>query len=257
MPIRVAVTCRWSARRALGIGCVDRATICDIEALASCGGGRPLRQYTTYLLPLASALSLFAQAAAVNSAQTCAIRGIVRAMGSGAPLADAEISVTREDSSDLPLLVLTDAHGAYCVDDLRPGNYSVVAEREGYVPRLFGQRGRSNKGIVLPLAPGKRFDAVDFELLSTGVIAGHVFGVDGHPRIGADVQAFTPRYVEGERRLMAADTPTPTTSANIGCTALHRGVITSALRNRRVTKRKVPQGHSARGTVQPNSLSKC
>jgi hypothetical protein len=45
---------------------------------------------------------------------------------------------------------------------------------------------------------------IDFRLTATGVIAGRVLGEDNEPRVRANVQACTPRYVEGERRLIGA-----------------------------------------------------
>jgi protocatechuate 3,4-dioxygenase beta subunit len=121
-----------------------------------------------------------------------------------APLAAAEIVVSRVGAAEPPLVLTTDAGGRYSVDDLEPGSYSVMSEKRGYLDRVFGQRGRTIHGPALRCDSGKDLADVDFHLIATGVITGRVLGEDNLPRIKADVQAFSPQYVSGERRLIVA-----------------------------------------------------
>lgn len=129
----------------------------------------------------------------------CTVRGTVSAANSGAPLAAAEIVVSKEGSSEFPLAVSTDGAGRYFTGGLDPGRYSIVVKRSGYLDRMYGQRGGIVEGVPLVCRAGEDLDKIDFQLVATGVIAGRVVGEDGQPRVGAKVQALRSHYVRGER----------------------------------------------------------
>ncbi len=161
-------------------------------------------------LVLAFAVPLAAQTAAVDHTEKCAIEGVVVAAGSGAPLVGAEVSISRDGASEPPLVARTDGAGHYAADGLEPGHYSLHAWRTGFVFQEYGQRGRNRQGIVLILEPGKKLRGIDFRLIATGVIAGRVLGEDNEPVVRANVQACTPRYKEGQRRLIGGAAPAST-----------------------------------------------
>jgi hypothetical protein len=140
-------------------------------------------------------------------AEKCSIEGIVVAAGTQAPLAEAEVSISRDDAPGPRVVVRTDAAGHYAADGLEPGRYSLFVKRTGYVPQMYGQHGTHPEGIALTLGPGKRLQGIDFRLMATGVVGGRVFGQDGEPLVRADVQAFRPQYFRGKRRLMAGAAP--------------------------------------------------
>jgi hypothetical protein len=148
------------------------------------------------------AVPLAAQCTAVEQTEKCAIEGAVMAAGSGAPLARAEVSI--HSASGPTVAVTTDAAGRYAADGLDPGKYSLYVERNGYVPQEYGQRGRSRGGVTLVLEPGKKLRDIDFRLIAAGVIAGRVLGEGNEPRVGAEVDAFTTRYIEGQRHFVIA-----------------------------------------------------
>jgi Carboxypeptidase regulatory-like domain len=154
-------------------------------------------------LILVFAVPLTAQAAPVEHTEKSAIEGVVAA-GGGEPLAEAEVSISREGASEPPLVARTDAAGHYAVGDLEPGRYSLFARHSGYVSQEYGQRRRNGKGVTLILERGKKLRGVDFRLIATGVIAGRVLGENDEPRVRAYVQACTSGYREGQRRLTAA-----------------------------------------------------
>jgi Carboxypeptidase regulatory-like domain len=133
------------------------------------------------------------------------------AAGSGAPLAGAEVSISRDDASGPRVVSRTDASGHYALEDLEPGRYSLDAWHTGYVPRAYGQRGRYREGATVILEPGKKLRGIDFRLIATGVIAGRVLGEDKEPVVRADVQACTPRYKEGQRGLVGGGARRPPT----------------------------------------------
>ena len=169
-----------------------------------CRRERYLRMPGSLALILLFAVPLAAETPAVEQTEKCAIEGAVMAAGSGAPLARAEVTISREDSSGPTVAVITDAAGRYAVDGLDPGRYSLYVERNGYVSQEYGQRGRSRRGVILVLEPGKKLRDIDFRLIAAGVIAGRVLGEGNEPRVGADVYAFTTRYVKGQRHFVVA-----------------------------------------------------
>jgi hypothetical protein len=56
--------------------------------------------------------------------------------------------------------------------------------------------------MILVLEPGKKLRDIDFRLIPAGVIAGRVLGEGNEPRVGAEVDAFTTRYIEGQRHFV-------------------------------------------------------
>jgi Carboxypeptidase regulatory-like domain len=143
--------------------------------------------------------------------EKCAIEGTVVGLPNSTSLANAEVTLHRKDEITGPTVaVTTDASGHYAVEDIEPGSYLITAERNGYVPQTYGQHRRKREGMTLILEPGMKLHGIDFRLLRTGVILGKVSDENGEPVTGAEVQALTPRYVDGERGLIAGAAPVRT-----------------------------------------------
>jgi hypothetical protein len=169
---------------------------------------------TLFSVPLIAllALPLAADIAAPEQNEKCSIAGLVVAAGSGIRLADAKITIHRDEAeaSSPPIVVKSDPAGQYVITDLEPGRYSVYAERSGYLSQMYGERKRNREGTAVILEPGKKLQGIDFRLIATGTIAGRVLGRDNEPIVGATVQAFAPRYVQGELRLIVGGGPVST-----------------------------------------------
>ena len=156
-------------------------------------------------------LLLSGQIATPVSKQTCTIEGTVLDAANGTPIAGAEIGiVNNEETASSALVVTTDRNGYYAAEGIESGRYTLVATRRGYVPQTYGQKNRNRSGITLVLQSGMRLHGIDFQLVQTGVIAGRVLDEGGVPMAAATVQALTPRYVEGELRLIGGVEPTKT-----------------------------------------------
>jgi hypothetical protein len=132
------------------------------------------------------------------------IEGMVVTRAGNAPVLGADVVLRRNGDSGPPLLVSTDANGHFVAEELAPGDYTVTASKTGYITGVYGARNKSRKPAVISLRPGEKIDGINLRLTATGVIAGHVLGEEGTPRIGAQVSAFLFRYVDGERRLVGA-----------------------------------------------------
>ena len=118
--------------------------------------------------------------AAPTAKGTGAISGRVTHFETGGPLQRAVIRIT---SSALPSerRVSTNADGRYEVRDLPAGEYSLKAERGGYLTLAWGQRRPGEVGKPLQLGEGQTVKAIDFALPRMGVISGRVVDETGEP----------------------------------------------------------------------------
>lgn len=130
----------------------------------------------------------------------CTISGVVTSSLDGPPLANIEIVIYSKGLLDGPLFTETDAAGRYIFRGLVAGDYSVTAERLGYVTQTYGQQNSPRAGLVAVEA-GQTLSDIDFKMVASGVVTGHVLGDDREPRLGADVSALVLRYIGGQREL--------------------------------------------------------
>lgn len=132
---------------------------------------------------------------------TAAILGRVTNLETGAPLRRALILVT---SPRLPSerRVSTNAEGRYEIRDLPAGDYSLKAERGGYLTLAHGQRRPGELGKRLQLGDGETVKAIDFALPRLGVISGRVVDDTGEPIAKVSVWAMQFGRHQGVRRLI-------------------------------------------------------
>jgi hypothetical protein len=140
--------------------------------------------------------------AAPAARNTAAISGRVTNLETGGPLRRARILIS---SSTLPSSrsASTNSDGRYEIRDLPPGEYSLRAERGGYLTLAYGQRRPGEPGKPLELAEGQTAKAIDFALPRVGVISGRVVDETGEPIAHVNMWAMQFRYYQGARRLVA------------------------------------------------------
>ena len=132
---------------------------------------------------------------------TAAIVGRVTNLETGGPLRRALIRITsRTLSSDRR--VGTNADGRYEVRDLPAGEYSLKAERGGYLTLAYGQRRPGEVGKPLRLGEGQTVNAIDFALPRLGVIGGRVVDETGEPIANVMVYAMQFGRHHGVRKLI-------------------------------------------------------
>jgi hypothetical protein len=141
-------------------------------------------------------LALLILAAAGASAQTGVVEGRVVNGATGDSVRRAAVSVRRPGEI---YTVETNSSGAFRVDGLTAGPFTLSVSRAGYLPaggREFeiGYEARIS-GIVVSLTP-------------VAVISGRVVDADGDPISGATVRAVAYAYVEGRRQLRMARSTT-------------------------------------------------
>jgi hypothetical protein len=132
---------------------------------------------------------------------TAAIVGRVTNLETGGPLRRAVIRIT---SPTLPSdrRVSTNPDGRYEVRDLPAGEYSLKAERGGYLTLAYGQRRPGEVGKPLQLGDGQIVKAIDFALPRLGVISGRVVDDTGEPIAKVSVWAMHFGRHQGARRFI-------------------------------------------------------
>jgi hypothetical protein len=148
----------------------------------------------------------------------CALRGetLARVEGhvldqAGQPVRKATVRLTGNPppvngraTRSTTYVEVTDANGAFTVDQLAPGSYILSAQKPGYTPVRNGTAQFPN----FNLAAGQVKKDTEVRLVQQGVISGRVMDRDGDPVVGAQVQALHVQY-NGARRLL-----TPSTTAS-------------------------------------------
>jgi hypothetical protein len=94
--------------------------------------------------------------------------------------------------------------------DLAPGQYKLVATRDGYVTSEYGQRGPGGSGVPIVVAAQQQVKNAGIEMTPTGAISGRIMNRYGETVGNASVQALRYTYQEGRRTL----TPIQTTRSN-------------------------------------------
>jgi protocatechuate 3,4-dioxygenase beta subunit len=118
-------------------------------------------------------LALLAQSLPVD--QKSILEGTVVNSATGAPLKKA--TVTLEGGKNV-LTAITAAEGQFKFENLEPGDYTIKAERVGYL---------EGPDSVLALRPGELKKDFVLKLTPQGVISGRVLDEDGDPVVGVRV----------------------------------------------------------------------
>jgi hypothetical protein len=161
-----------------------------------------------------------APAASQQSQGSATVEGAVVQLGTGQPLAGARVQLFRaypvgprggpplpdagpppDLEEHTPRSVTTAQDGRFLFENIKPGEYRLVAARSGgYVPAEFGQRSPTGVGISFELAAGQKMQGIQLALTPTGSISGRVYDQDG-PIGKLQVQALRPIYRDGKRTL--------------------------------------------------------
>ena len=99
-------------------------------------------------MTLLSTVLVFVALQSVQQPAKASIDGFVVRAGTNEPLARARITVSRSaggtEASVQPLQtgpipsVTTDSHGHFTINNLEPGSYSLVAQRNGFARQSYG-----------------------------------------------------------------------------------------------------------------------
>jgi len=117
-----------------------------------------------------------------------------------------EIATAPQQSSIIPA-VLTDDMGRFQIRDIDPGNYRVVAARNGFARQEYGARSFNRSGSIISIGSGQQVQNIEFKLTPAPTISGRVVDTYGDPQPGITVQALRATYdANGRRTLQAVQT---------------------------------------------------
>jgi len=129
----------------------------------------------------------------------CSIEGQVMNAQTGDPVKKARVRLFSDDGRNNNYSANTDAGGHYVVQEIDPGSYNLLAERNGFIQAWYGTRGANRNPRPLTLSSAQRVRDVNFRLTPHGVITGRVLDEDGEPV--EYVQVMVKRSVRGRRQL--------------------------------------------------------
>ena len=152
-----------------------------------------LELFPAMLLMAISALLIPALASAQAPAQTaqqeqekCVLTGRVTNALTGEPVKKADVHLeyaNRKKSMSGPRGYggLADADGRFRFEGVEPGEYSLTAERPGYLHSSYGSKAPNQAGTNLVLTPGQQMADLSIALSPQGVISSRVVDGDGDP----------------------------------------------------------------------------
>jgi hypothetical protein len=173
------------------------------------------------------------------------ILGRVVEVGSGAPIRNAQVVLTRRQSDDAPQTVFSDANGQFVFSAVAAGRFMLWATRSGYARASFGQRRPfDGSGEELKLGEDDRVGDITLRLWKHGSISGTVRDESGEPIAGIGVKAFRRTYVAGRPTL--GDVTQLAATDDRGIYRLHRLVAGEYVVGIPSSTRSLPSALSAR-----------
>ena len=183
-------------------------------------------------------LSAFAQRAAVQqAAKASSLFGSVSKDGTGEPVRNAEVSVTRgpqlsqrvagvEDDStsdSQSVTVVTDASGRFRFPSLAPGDYTLVVRKNGF----HGFRGPNSRSwqefLPITLSPGQAMTDLVLTLQPGAVITGKVIDENAEAMPYVQLNAMKWVYANHRRQLRPVGTATTDDEGNYRMFGLEPG----------------------------------
>jgi hypothetical protein len=150
---------------------------------------------TRILLSAAIAVSFLA---AQEPAPRLFVSGMVITTG-GEPIRKARVILRAKEETAFSYTADSDANGRFKIQDVVPGQYSVFAQREGYMPEDGGAFGAPPPS--LKIEAGQSVTDLKVKLIPPAIVTGRVLDDDGDPIRGARVEAMTYNYMTGKKQL--------------------------------------------------------
>ena len=139
------------------------------------------------------------------------INGVVLRVGTGDPIARASVTLVRatvapQQSSSISS-VLTDDRGRFQIKDVDPGNYRIVAARNGFARQEYGQRSLNRSGTIISVRPSQPIQDIEIKLTPAPTISGRAVDMYGEAQPGITIQALRSTYdANGKRTLQQVQT---------------------------------------------------
>jgi len=141
-----------------------------------------------------------------------AIKGRVVAADTGAGLRRARVMLRGSESrpGTNPQTSQTNENGEYEIKDVKPGRYTLMVMRNGYVSQTYGQKSTDMmsammspmQGTQLTVRAGETLSQVNFQLIRGGAVEGQITDQSNEPLSRVMVQLSRYRTMQGKRSLM-------------------------------------------------------
>ena len=145
-------------------------------------GRLAIGKLTLGVLLVAGALS---RAQSLSSGAGGAIRGTVVDVSSGTALNGATVSLY--DSRRAVASASTNTAGQFAFESVKPGAYSLLAQKAGYDPAEYGNHVPGIPGMLVEVGQGGRVEGLVVRLQRFASVAGVVESEDGRPAAGEHV----------------------------------------------------------------------
>ena len=131
--------------------------------------------------------------------ENCAIAGRTVDALTGQPVVKAKVFVNSSDASDaIPIRHITNDTGEFCFGQLPPGNYTVMAQRAGYLQTSYGAKRADAPGLELTVEQSKALPALTIQMLPQAVLSGVLLDSEGDPIPDGSVSVIRRRWTDGK-----------------------------------------------------------
>lgn len=113
----------------------------------------------------------------------------------GEPLRKASVSV---QARDLNFSAVTDEAGAFAIQEVPPGTYSISVQRNGYV--LADSSANARRAGTVTVAASTAVTGLEFKMAPHAVITGRVVDEDGEPMANIQIAVSRERWERGVRK---------------------------------------------------------
>ncbi len=137
-----------------------------------------------------------------------AIKGRVTAADTGAGLRRARVMLRGSESRPNmnPQTSQTNENGEYEIKDVKPGRYTLLVMRNGYVSQTYGQKSADpmsrTQGTQLTIRAGETLSQVNFQMIRGGAVEGQITDQNNEPLSRVRVQLSRYRTMQGKRSLI-------------------------------------------------------
>lgn len=123
----------------------------------------------------------------------------------GAPVPKVTLTLRSEGSTQASKYVaVSGLDGAFLIDRVEPGTYSLYAEKRGFLTQQYGSRRPGGRGIPLTLPEGTELKDVVLKVTPQGIVSGKVTDEAGEPLDKMSVVLMRWGYSQGKRVLVIA-----------------------------------------------------
>ena len=133
---------------------------------------------------------------AESQQRLCAIKGSVTNAVTGQGLQKAFLRLEGKGGS---YSAVTDNGGKFAVESVQPGNYSLYAERQGFIQSRLGEA--EGVRFEIQLTPGQILTDITIKLTPQAVISGRVVDEDGDIWTHSQIGVFRSVFEHGRRQL--------------------------------------------------------